>query len=170
MKLHLDVQISEALQNTDYALPSEDTIRQWVQCSITAHQKKTRQQKNEFELSLRMVENDEARQINKQFRNKDQATNVLSFPADISELPGHPLLGDILICAPLVLQEARQQGKTAQAHWAHLIVHGSLHLLGYDHIQEQDAKKMESLEISVLEQLHFANPYIEQSTQQHKPV
>ncbi len=111
------------------------------------------------ELSLRIVDRTEMQQLNGTYRGRDYATNVLSFPAD---LPAHlelPLLGDIAVCAPVVNEEAHQQGKDNAAHWDHMLVHGVLHLLGYDHQNDTEADAMESLETRILAHLGRPNPY-----------
>jgi probable rRNA maturation factor len=114
------------------------------------------------ELALRVVGTAESRRLNAHFRGKDRPTNVLSFPAP--RLPalsvgGRRPLGDLVICARLLRLEARLQGKSLRAHWAHLVVHGALHLIGYDHERARDARRMERREIAVLRRLGFANPY-----------
>ena len=111
------------------------------------------------EVSVRLVDSEEMAVLNETYRGKKGATNVLSFPADLpSDLP-LPLLGDIVICAPIVRDEAAQQGKSQNAHWAHMTVHGTLHLLGYDHMEEQEAEHMEALESTILNELKYACPY-----------
>lgn len=122
------------------------------------------------ELSVRLVGRAEGRKLNAQYRGKDYATNVLSFPASPSAAlaasdgasaatePAH--LGDLVICPPVLRAEALEQRKTLRAHWAHLIVHGSLHLIGYDHERDDDARRMERREIAVLRRLGFTNPYV----------
>jgi probable rRNA maturation factor len=105
------------------------------------------------ELGVRVVGSAESRRLNCRYRGKDKPTNVLSFSGDAR------LLGDLVICAPVVRAEARAQGKPLQAHWAHLVVHGALHLIGYDHEREAEAKRMERREVAVLRLLGFANPY-----------
>jgi len=122
-------------------------------------------------VSLRIVSANESQQLNNDYRGKNRPTNVLSFPMQLDtpipsdqeageeyRMPG-PFLGDLAICAEVVAREARQQHKTAVAHWAHMLVHGMLHLQGYDHIQDDEAEQMEQLEIRILQQLGFANPY-----------
>ncbi|WP_224993500.1 rRNA maturation RNase YbeY [Acinetobacter pittii] len=122
--------------------------------------------KEDCEIGVACVDLDESQQLNLQYREKDKPTNVLSFPSDIPEevlpmLDALPL-GDLVICIPVVLQEALEQKKTAQNHFAHLLVHGVLHLLGYDHeTSDEDAEEMESLEIEILAKLNIANPYQE---------
>jgi probable rRNA maturation factor len=118
------------------------------------------QGKDDTELTLRLVDRSESRELNARFRGKDQPTNVLSFPADLPPGIDIPLLGDIVICAPLVEEEARTQDKPLQEHWAHLVIHGILHLLGYDHQVEQDAIEMERIEVELLASLGIGNPYV----------
>ncbi|EPJ3659519.1 rRNA maturation RNase YbeY [Acinetobacter baumannii] len=120
--------------------------------------------KEDCEIGIACVDLEESHQLNLQYREKDKPTNVLSFPSDIPEevlpmLDALPL-GDLVICIPVVLQEALEQKKTAQNHFAHLLVHGVLHLLGYDHeTSDEDAEEMEGLEIEILAKLNIANPY-----------
>jgi len=113
------------------------------------------------ELLIRLVDRRESRQLNAQYRHKDKATNVLSFVADLPEEVGLRLLGDIVICAPVVAEEAEVQHKTVEAHWAHLTIHGILHLLGHDHQAEEETVAMESLETGILQFLGFPDPYFE---------
>ena len=109
------------------------------------------------EISVRVVTPRESRQLNRQWRGKDKPTNVLSFPAP----PDLPTLGDLVICAQVVKDEARRDGKALEAHWAHMVVHGTLHLAGFDHERgERDRLKMERREISVLRSFGFGNPYV----------
>ena len=112
------------------------------------------------ELSLRIIDNDEMRRLNHHFRQKDYATNVLSFPADLPSELQLPLLGDIAICAPVVLKEAQEQSKNPAAHWDHMLVHGVLHLLGYDHECDDEAEAMEALETRILNHLGWPDPYL----------
>ncbi|WP_101675944.1 rRNA maturation RNase YbeY [Alloalcanivorax mobilis] len=115
------------------------------------------------EITLRIVDDEEIQALNHQYRGKDKPTNVLSFPFDMPEgLPQDaiaPLLGDIVISAPVVRREASEQNKSLNAHWAHMVTHGVLHLLGYDHIEDDDAALMESLEIRALAEHGYADPY-----------
>ncbi len=112
------------------------------------------------ELAVRVVGPAESRRLNAEYRGKDRPTNVLSFPgAPLARAPAVRALGDVVICAQLVRQEAEVQGKALRAHWAHLVVHGTLHLIGYDHERDADARRMERREIRVLRALGFANPY-----------
>ncbi|NGY05971.1 rRNA maturation RNase YbeY [Solimonas terrae] len=109
------------------------------------------------ELTIRIVDESESHALNKHYRGKDKPTNVLSFQGDAALREA--VLGDLVICAPVVAREAVEQNKTARAHWAHLVVHGCLHLQGYDHEQEPEAGAMEAREVRILEKLGFANPY-----------
>ena len=115
------------------------------------------------DITLRVVDDQEIRTLNREYRGKDKPTNVLSFPFDMPEgLPEdalEPLLGDIVISAPVVRREAAEQNKTLDAHWAHMVTHGVLHLLGYDHIDDQDAELMEALEVRALAELGYPDPY-----------
>lgn len=120
---------------------------------------------------LRIVERDEAQSLNRDYREKDYATNILSFPSDFGDLPEGVLsdeeagfLGDLVVCADVVLGEAKAQNKTAQQHWAHLVIHGVLHLQGYDHIEDDEATLMESLEVKLLGKLGVPDPYNETQT------
>ncbi|MBT8438213.1 MAG: rRNA maturation RNase YbeY [Gammaproteobacteria bacterium] len=109
--------------------------------------------------SMLVTTSDEIQQLNKQYRDKDKPTNVLSFPMDSPEGVDLTLLGDVVLCADVIRQEAQQQEKSEISHWAHMDVHGMLHLQGYDHIDNEEAEEMEQLEIKILHQLGFANPY-----------
>ena len=119
------------------------------------------------EIGIACVDNDESHKLNLEYRQKDKPTNVLSFPSDIPEeilpmLNAWPM-GDLVICIPVVLQEAIDQSKTPIEHFTHMLVHGVLHLMGYDHeTSEADAEEMEALEIKILAKLGFDNPYTEQ--------
>jgi probable rRNA maturation factor len=109
------------------------------------------------ELGIRVVGSGESRALNRRWRGRAAATNVLSFPA--ARAPGRRQLGDIVVCAPLVAREAREQGKPLAAHWAHMIVHGTLHLLGFDHVRSADARRMEGRERALLARLGIRDPY-----------
>ena len=105
------------------------------------------------ELTLRLVDREESRELNRRYRGKDSATNVLSFPAELPEALDLPLLGDVVICAPLVAEQAREQGKPVDAHWAHLVIHGILHLLGYDHEQPAAEREMKAREAEIFSRI-----------------
>lgn len=144
-----------AIQNasTVPVLPAYGQFRRWAEAALAGRRVNT-------ELSIRLVNEVEAAALNRRFRDRHGATNVLSFPCD--PLPGVvdcDLLGDLAICAPLVVREAREQGKPVEAHWAHLVVHGVLHLLGYDHSDTAEAAEMEELERRILLGLGFPAPY-----------
>jgi probable rRNA maturation factor len=110
---------------------------------------------------LRVVGGAESRRLDRDYRGKDKPTNVLSFPSSPEERVATGILGDLVICAPVVAREAREQGKTLRAHWAHMVVHGTLHLLDYDHESARDARRMEALEVEILRGLGFHDPYTE---------
>jgi probable rRNA maturation factor len=110
---------------------------------------------------VRIVGEQESAELNEQYRHKSGPTNILSFPVDVPEGIELDLLGDLVICAPVVEKEALEQGKLLAHHWAHIIVHGVLHLLGYDHIDDDEAELMENKEIAILNKLHINNPYTE---------
>lgn len=132
-------------------LPSNQQFESWVGAALC--------KRDDAELLIRLVDRRESRQLNARYRHVDKATNVLAFPADLPEELGLTLLGDIIICAPIVIQEARDQAKTVEAHWAHLTLHGTLHLIGYNHQTEVEASAMESLETEILQSFGFPGPY-----------
>jgi probable rRNA maturation factor len=144
----IDVQLAVK----DCNVPADDQFVVWANAAL-------RDISYNSELTIRIVDEAEATVLNETWTNKRGATNVLSFPAEAVDLVEPKLLGDIIICAPVIVREAKQQGKSAEAHWAHMVVHGTLHLLGYDHLNNQDAEIMESLEIQILENLNLDNPY-----------
>jgi probable rRNA maturation factor len=147
-----------AIQNVSSApgIPGDSDLDTWCRAALAADAA--------GEITVRIVDADEGADLNARYRGREGPTNVLSFPAD-TDLPHAPdeprLLGDIVICAPLVAAEAEAQGKAANAHWAHLVVHGALHLTGYDHEAETDAEIMESRERRILAELGFDDPYRE---------
>ena len=146
--LELDLQLASNGQH-----PAEADFRRWCELAL-------RQRSGDSELTIRLVDEDEGRELNRTWRHKDYATNVLSFPADVpDEFLDIPLLGDLVICVPVVEREAAEQGKAPEAHWAHLVIHGCLHLLGYDHIDDAEAEEMESLERELLAELGYPDPY-----------
>ena len=149
MKLQVDIQTASA-----EPAPEEDDIRRWIAAALAGGERSA-----DSEICVRLVDRDEMSKLNRDYRAKEGPTNVLSFPSDLPAELELPLLGDIIICAPVVRTEAAQQHKSLRAHWAHLTVHGTLHLLGYDHIEEHQAAAMEALETRILEQLNFACPY-----------
>jgi probable rRNA maturation factor len=134
-------------------IPSSQECEEWIAAALKD------QQILEAEVSVYIVDEDESQELNSQYRGKEKPTNILSFPADIPEEVGVPLLGDLVICAPVVEREAAEQNKSLQAHWAHLLIHGSLHLLGYDHIEDDEAELMEAIETKIVTGLGFPAPY-----------
>jgi probable rRNA maturation factor len=145
-------------------IPHARTLAAWAQSAFTAAAVSKRVYQP-LALTIRIVGSAESRRLNRVWRGKDKPTNVLSFPASSGQ-KGAPTqeeseLGDLAICAPVVRREAREQGKAVHAHWAHMIVHGLLHLLGYDHEDERDAERMEGLEIRILARMGIDNPYLD---------
>ena len=153
--VRLDVSVTYAVPRT--GIPSAVSFRKWVAAALNSRIR-------EADLAIRIVGAKEGRALNKHFRGKDYATNVLSFPAELPEgLPKGvklPLLGDLVICAPVVAREAREQKKRLVEHYAHLTVHGALHLLGWDHENETDAICMEQLEREILAEMGIEDPYV----------
>jgi len=149
MSIILDLQLASTADN----LPDEHQIQQWLEAAILPFQA-------EAEVTVRIVDEAESQQLNFEYREKNKPTNVLSFPFECPPGIELPLLGDLVICAQVVAREAAEQNKTLTAHWAHMVVHGSLHLLGFDHINEEDATEMEAEEIQILAELGFADPYV----------
>ena len=152
-------QVDVQLAADDGSVPTADDIATWVNRAVDAAGSA-----GDMEVSVRVVSTAEMQQLNSEFRDQDKPTNVLSFPAgDLAGLPDDAArpLGDIVVCAAVVADEAEQQGKTQRDHWAHMIVHGTLHLLGFDHENDSDAAEMESLEIRVMTDHGLANPYAE---------
>lgn len=134
-------------------LPDENQLKLWVETALEGL-------KENAELTLRIVDEDEGTQLNEQWRKSQGPTNVLSFPHDGEKEIAPDLLGDIVVCAPVVAREAKEQNKNIDAHWAHMVIHGVLHLNGFDHIKPEDADCMENLEVKILEQLNYNNPYL----------
>ena len=140
-------------------VPSASEAENWIRRTVMAS---GRILGGANEVSVRVVDKEEMRALNRDYRQKDRVTNVLSFPAaEMSGLPAEEpqALGDIVLCAELVAEEAARQGKSADDHWAHLLVHGMLHLLGYDHQADADAARMESMEAEILEKYGVKDPY-----------
>ena len=135
--------------------PDEDDIRRWIEAVLAAEAETA-----EVELTVRIVDEAEMAELNARYRHKTGPTNILSFPFEAPPGVELNLLGDLVIAAPVVQREAREQGKTETAHWAHMVVHGTLHLLGYDHLKPAEAEDMEAREINILHELGFSNPYL----------
>jgi len=140
----LKITVQYACPSTD--VPTKSQFQRWAKATLRV----------DTEVTIRLVDETEGRMLNKTYRGKDYATNVLTFP--LTETPH--LMGDIIICAPVVKQEAQNQQKSLEAHFAHLTVHGILHLHGYDHEIEKQAQLMELIEVTTLQKLGYANPYL----------
>jgi len=151
-KAHIEIQFATGRRG----IPHPRSLRQWALAALP--QKRS--------LCIRIVGAAESRKLNRQWRGKDKPTNVLSFSYSeslaSSQLPvaSSPFLGDLAICAPIVASEAQEQGKALSAHWAHMVVHGVLHLLGYDHVKNRDAEQMEAHEIAILSHFGYQDPYV----------
>ena len=133
-------------------LPSENDFRLWAEAALTDYA-------GDVAITIRLVDEAEGRDLNRRYGDKDYATNVLSFPADVPAIINLPDLGDIVLCAPVVAREAREQLKKVKDHWAHLVIHAILHLRGHDHEEQEQALVMESAEIDILNTLGISNPY-----------
>ncbi|MEM7565057.1 MAG: rRNA maturation RNase YbeY [Pseudomonadota bacterium] len=147
MAISIDLQNESSLPS----IPETDHFSKWVMASLQCSH-------DVLEQTIRIVDESEGRQLNRDYRGKDTATNVLAFPTE-SQWLDYECLGDLVICAPVVAREAQEQGKTLEAHWAHLVVHGMLHLQGFDHQNSQECDEMEAEEIKILDSLGYTNPY-----------
>lgn len=155
-QLTVDIQWATEARSS---VPDDDQLARWAMTGW--------QQDHDSEVTLRLVDAPESQALNHQYRGKDKPTNVLSFPFESPAGITVPLAGDLVICAPVVEQEAQEQNKTAEAHWAHMVIHGMLHLQGYDHMEDADADIMESLEIRLLAELGYNNPYETEESEPH---
>ncbi|NBI42142.1 rRNA maturation RNase YbeY [[Haemophilus] felis] len=145
----IDLQIAcEQVDN----LPTEQQIQTWANLAVQP-------ELADVEITVRIVDEAESHELNLAYRGKDKPTNVLSFPFECPEEVQINLLGDLVICRQVVEKEAEEQNKLLMAHWAHMVVHGCLHLLGYDHIEESEAEEMENLETQIMQSLGFEDPY-----------
>jgi probable rRNA maturation factor len=147
MKINLQIATQEK------NIPSESLFKSWVKAALPG-------KKQKMEITIRLVDIPEITELNKKYRHKKALTNVLAFPFQAPPGIKISILGDLVICAPIANKEAIEQKKSTKAHWAHLTIHGVLHLLGYEHSTQKDAKKMEALEIKILKKLGFPNPYL----------
>ena len=150
-----EVAVQVACQEDD--LPDPAKLRTWARAAVG-------KQREYAELTIRVVDEGEISELNERYRKRSGVTNVLSFPFDAPEEVDIPLLGDIVICAPVVRREAGEQSKNVDAHWAHMVVHGTLHLLGFNHEKPSEAREMEAIETRILADLGFDNPYEPQAT------
>lgn len=133
-------------------IPSDSLLKTWCICALDEKQKHA-------DITIRISDKAEIQTLNKVYRHKDYATNVLSFPSTVPEFCNINELGDIVICAEVVTEEAQTQSKNLEHHWAHMVVHGTLHLQGYDHVEDDEAEKMEALETKILIELGYSPPY-----------
>ncbi|WP_223787779.1 rRNA maturation RNase YbeY [Marinicella meishanensis] len=134
------------------AAPEANQFQYWL-AALEKHQTA------EGEVCIKIVDEAESQSLNHTYRNKNRPTNVLSFPSEVPKFVASDHLGDLAICASVVAQEAAEQGKSVADHWAHMTIHGVLHLLGFDHVDDCDAATMESLEVTILQSLNIDNPY-----------
>ncbi|EMI5436296.1 rRNA maturation RNase YbeY [Proteus mirabilis] len=146
----LDLQV--ATENTQ-GLPGEAQFITWLEAVLPQFQPIS-------EVTIRIVDEAESHELNLTYRGKDRPTNVLSFPFEAPPEVELPLLGDLIICRQVVEKEADEQNKTVEEHWAHMVIHGCLHLLGYDHIEDDEAEEMEGLETEILQKLGYEDPYL----------
>lgn len=148
------MRLTAAIENVsgEDNIPGPALMRRWLRAALSPRREAA-------ELSVRIVDEAESAALNARYRHRSGPTNVLSFPADLPDDIPLPLLGDLVICAPIVIREAREQHKAPNAHWAHMLVHGALHLIGYDHIDDSDAEVMEALETEILVAMAFPPPY-----------
>lgn len=151
----IDLQI--ASENSE-GLPTLEQFTYWVETAL-AFEAQT-EDFTETEMTIRIVDEEESQTLNREYRGKDYPTNVLSFPFEVPEGIELPLLGDLVICRQVMEREAKEQQISLASHWAHLAVHGTLHLLGYDHIEEAEAEEMEGLETKIMQKLGFEDPYL----------
>ncbi|PSW04021.1 rRNA maturation RNase YbeY [Photobacterium lipolyticum] len=152
MAIYLDLQHATKSQD---GLPSDTEFQRWLNAAVTPFQA-------DAEVTIRLVDEEESHALNHEYRGKDKSTNVLSFPFEAPPGIELDLLGDLIICRQVVEKEAAEQKKPLNAHWAHMVVHGSLHLLGYDHIEDDEAEEMESLETEIMVKMGFTDPYAEE--------
>lgn len=152
MKINVALQMAAA----DEGIPAADLFKRWANAAVRVA---AGDRHDAAELAIRVVGAEEGRALNHRYRHRDRATNVLAFPAEVPDYVDEPTLGDLVICRDVVIDEARRQGKAEEAHWAHMVVHGTLHLLGYDHRDAGQARVMEGLEVQILDGLGYADPY-----------
>jgi len=146
------IEIELQVNSHSRALPHESDFRRWISSSLEGYN-------TQVEVVVRIVDEEESADLNQTYRGKPGPTNVLSFPFEAPAQVDTDLLGDLVICAPVIEREALEQGKTLESHWAHMAVHGTLHLLGFDHLSDAQAAEMELLEKDVLTRMGYGNPY-----------
>jgi probable rRNA maturation factor len=148
VNLELELQIATQQDN----IPSKESFASWTKAAL-------REERDQAEVVIRLVDESEIQELNREYRNKDKPTNVLSFASNLPAVVDSSLLGDLVICSSVVQHEAMEQGKSEEMHWAHMVVHGVLHLLGYDHQDDSNARTMEQLEREVMASIGFQDPY-----------
>ena len=153
MAVTVELTISENVDAENMNIPDEEYFQLWTESAYLKHENVI--------ASLQIVGRDEMQHLNKTYRGKDSPTNVLSFPMELPDEIDIKLLGDLALCVDVIDEEAKTQGKSLSAHWAHMVVHGMLHLQGYDHIEDDEAEEMESMEVSILRKLGYDSPYLE---------
>lgn len=160
MDIELDLQLADNLpDNLNY--PNLEEMKHWVYLTLNKDAVcKHKKRPESIEITIRLVAPEEIQELNKTYRQKDKTTNILSFPFEAPEFIPTNLLGDLVICHCIIEKEAKEQQKQLTAHWAHIIIHGILHLIGYDHIEDNEADEMEALEIEIMQLLEFRNPYL----------
>jgi probable rRNA maturation factor len=151
MPVTVELTISENVDTENMSIPDEESFQLWVESACLDD--------DDIVASLQVVGSDEMRALNKTYRDKDMPTNVLSFPMQLPDEVDIKILGDLALCVDVIDEEAKAQGKSTKAHWAHMVIHGMLHLQGYDHIDDGEAETMETMEIKILKKLGFDNPY-----------
>lgn len=174
MTINVDFQNAIEHDVLNHVLPTSSQIAHWLNCALDTLRAQNINNETKvsaalidsigsesYEITIRIVDAAESQQLNTDYRGKAKPTNVLSFPFEAPEHINMPFLGDLVICAMVLEQEAISQNKLTEHHWAHLCVHGLLHLLGYDHIQEEDALEMEGLETQILAKLNIDDPYLD---------
>ena len=166
--LKIEILDSSMLDN----IPSEKSIKKWISESFQFISSENRPKNNKMELSLKTVSSDEIKKLNKQYRGKDKKTNVLSFSSKSKDSIYWPEstryhLGDIVICPEIIELEAKRQKKEINSHWCHIVIHGFLHLFGFDHVSDSGAKEMELLEKKICIYLGFNDPYLQNLLDKH---
>jgi probable rRNA maturation factor len=151
---HLILEVQRVARSVS-GVPEDAQLKRWAEAALEPG-------RDEVELVIRLVDEAESQQLNRDYRGKDKSTNVLSFPFEAPDVVPVSLIGDLVICVPVVAREAEQQQKALTAHWAHMVVHGVLHLQGFDHQTEPEAERMESREREILQRLNFPDPYYEE--------
>jgi len=151
MPVTVELTISENVDTDNIDIPDEESFQLWAESACL--------EDDETIASLRIVDSDEMRILNNTYRDKDTPTNVLSFPMQLPDEIDIKVLGDLALCVDVIDEEAKAQGKSTKAHWAHMVIHGMLHLQGYHHIDDNEAKTMETMELDILKKLGFDNPY-----------